>query len=84
MGSTILHFRTMKYRQVFLPVLCACAFAMLCAFKFWNARSILVSSPWTSVETWNDFDEDGVFVLDTVTCQQDDNWTFSLNGNLMI
>lgn len=74
----------MKYRKVFLLTFCACAFSMLYAFKYWNVRSILTSTPWTSVETWNDFDSDGTFVLDTMQCRQDNDWVFSLTGSLMI
>ena len=74
----------MKYKKVVLPIFYACTFCVFCAFKFWNSRSILTSAPWTSVEIWNDFDMDGIFVLDTTECRQDNDWIFSLNGNLVI
>ena len=58
----------MKHKNIFFLTLCACVFLLSNAVGYWNVRSILTSAPWTSVETLDDFDTDGTFVLDTIEC----------------
>ena len=74
----------MKYKNIIFGFVFLSLLIILSAFKIWNVRSLLTSYPWTSVETWNDFDADGIFVLDTAACRMDNHWSFFLNGNVMI
>lgn len=72
----------MKHKSIFFHLLIG--LVILSAFKIWNTSSMLTSSPWTSVENWDDFDGNGTFVMDTIQCHNDNHWIFSSNGNLLI
>jgi len=46
--------------------------------------NLLTQSVWVSTETWDDFDEDGTFVLDTIACKRDNHWEFHSDSAFMI
>lgn len=74
----------MKYKSIFFLYLGLSVSLLLAAFKLWGPEEILSSSPWQRVETWDDFDEDGTFVLDTIECKEDNHWLFLADGKFMI
>lgn len=74
----------MKFSQIIFLSFGLPALVLLFAFGSWNTGAILTSAPWTSIETWDDFDADGTFVLDTLQCHNDNHWLFLNNGNLLI
>ncbi len=43
----------------------------------WSTTSdLLTQSPWTSMETWDDWDGDGVFTRKNEPFEDDNNWNF--------
>ncbi len=72
----------MPYKNLFFVGLFASI--ALTASKSWGPGEVLVSSPWLKVETWDDFDADGTFIMDTIACKQDNHWIFLEGGKLLI
>lgn len=46
--------------------------------------ALLTQSTWTSTETWDDFDADGTFILDTTACKRDNHWAFLSDSTFMV
>ncbi len=75
---------TMSSKNLFFLGLGLFATIALSAFRPWGPGEVLANSPWLQVETWDDFDADGIFVLDTIQYEQDNHWIFLAGGNLLI
>jgi hypothetical protein len=75
----------MKFIQnILLPCGLLLLFAQFALLPPSPTAALLTQSTWTSTETWDDFDGDGTFALDTIPCRQDNHWEFHADSTFII
>lgn len=66
-----------KYnRPYLLTLLLVMYFLAIEALSVSPTSDLLIQSPWTNMETWEDWDGDGTFILKNMPCENDNNWIF--------
>ena len=50
------------------------------AYSWTPLTDLLAQSPWTHTQTWDDWDSDGIFTRKDAPCEDDNNWTFTLDS----
>lgn len=75
----------MKFIQnILLPCGLLLLFAQFALLPPTPTAELLTQGTWTSTETWDDFDADGTFILDTTACKQDNQWAFFPDSTFMV
>lgn len=75
-----------SFKRTYFPLALLCGIALLAIQAYpWSPTTVLLTqSPWTHLQTWDDWDGNGVFTRKNMSCEDDNNWTFALDSNLVM